>query len=105
MARGIDDIDTMIFKLRIHSFPKAGCGGGGNGDTTLLFLLHPVHGGGTIMHFTNFMRHTCVEQHALCSGGFACIYMCADAYVAIATDGSLTCHNNFLVLKAKKGGY
>jgi hypothetical protein len=57
------------------------------------------------MHLTNFMGHTGVEQHPLSGGGFTCVYMCADTYVAIATDGSLTCHNIFLVLKAKKGGY
>ena len=34
-------------------------------------------------------RHTGVEQHPLSGGGFTCVYMCADTYVAIATDGVL----------------
>jgi hypothetical protein len=57
------------------------------------------------MNLTDFMGHAGVEQHPLGSGGFAGIYVCADTDVSIATDWSLACHNIFLYLKAKKGGY
>jgi hypothetical protein len=57
------------------------------------------------MNLTDFMGHACVEQHPLGSGGFARIYVCADTDISIATDWSLACHNIFLYLKAKKGGY
>ena len=105
MARGVDNIDPVIFKLGVHSFPKAGSGGGGNGDTPLLFLLHPIHCGRAIVHLTNFVGHACIEQYPLCGGGFAGIYVCTDTNVAIATDGGFASHNIFLILEAKKGGY
>ena len=37
--------------------PEGGGSSRGNGDTTLLLLLHPVHGGGTVMYLTNLVRH------------------------------------------------
>src|SRR5687768_6253795 len=52
VARRIDDIDAMVWIVMIHPFPETCGGGGGNGNTALLFLFHPVHGSRTIMHFT-----------------------------------------------------
>jgi hypothetical protein len=101
----IDNINTVIIELRIHPFPKASGSGAGNGDTALLFLLHPIHGGGTIMYFTNFVGHASVKKNALGSGGLACIYVSTNADVSITTYGCLACHNIFLCLKTKKGGY
>jgi hypothetical protein len=57
------------------------------------------------MNLTDFMGHACVKQYPLCGGGFARIYVCADTDISIATDWGLACHNIFLYLKAKKGGY
>ena len=42
--------------------------GGGSGldrDATLLLLLHPVHGGGAVVHFTDLVALAGVEQDAL----------------------------------------
>ena len=39
------------------------------GDAAFLFLLHPVHGGSAIMHFTNLVADAGVEQHALSRRG------------------------------------
>ena len=85
----VDNIDAVIGELGIHTFPKAGGGCRGNSNAALLLLLHPVHGGSTIMYLTNFMRHTCIEQNTLCGRGFACIYMSTDADIAIPTDWGL----------------
>ena len=48
VAGGVDDVDAAVF-------PEAGGGSGGNGDATLLFLLHPVHGGLAFVRFANLM--------------------------------------------------
>ena len=52
---GVNQIDTVIF-------PEACCSSGSNGNTTFLFLLHPVHGSCTIVHFTDLMAFASVEK-------------------------------------------
>ena len=72
VAGGVDDVDPV-------SLPLAGSGSGGNGDTTLLLLLHPVHGGRTFMRLTQAVRTSRVEQDALGRGGFTGVDMSHDA--------------------------
>ena len=48
MARSIDDVDPMVA-------PKAGSGSRGNGDAPFLLLDHPVHGGRSFVHLTDFI--------------------------------------------------
>mmetsp|Transcript_132112 Transcript_132112/g.381949 ORF Transcript_132112/g.381949 Transcript_132112/m.381949 type:complete len:468 (-) Transcript_132112:328-1731(-) len=48
VARSVDDIDTVVL-------PRTGGGSGGDSDTTLLLLFHPVHCGATLVHFTDFV--------------------------------------------------
>src|SRR3546814_5607883 len=43
-----------------------------DGDTALLLLLHPVHGGCAIMHFANLVVDAGIEQDAFSRGGFPC---------------------------------
>ncbi len=75
VARRVDDID-------LHVPPFAGGGGGSNGDAALLFLLHPVHGGGTFMDFSDFVRPTCVIQNPLGGGRLTGIDVRSDADVS-----------------------
>jgi hypothetical protein len=49
----------------------AGGGGGRNGNPALLFLLHPVHGGSTLMNLPKPMGPAGIEQDAFARGGFA----------------------------------
>ena len=72
VAGGVDDVDPV-------SLPLAGGGSGGNGDTALLLLLHPVHGGRTFMRLTQTVRTSRVEQDALGRGGFTGVDMGHDA--------------------------
>src|SRR5690606_3647730 len=66
-------------------------------DAALLLLLHPVHGGGTVMHFTQLVADAGVEQDALGRGGLAGIDVGHDAEVAIAVDGSGAGHGDLSV--------
>ena len=75
MPRGVDDVDLVVV-------PEAGRCCGGDGDTALLFLSHPVHGGSAIVDFTDLVGDTRVKQNALCRGGLSRIDVSHDADVA-----------------------
>ena len=76
VARRINDIDAVVV-------PEAGRRSRGDRDTTLLLLLHPVHGGCAIMHFADFIRLTGVKKDALGGRGFTSVDMRHDPDVAI----------------------
>ena len=71
MARRINNIDLMVL-------PETSCRRRGNGDPPLLLLLHPVHGGITIVHFANLVAFARVIENALSRCGFTRIDMCDD---------------------------
>ena len=73
VAGGVNDVDAVLVKRVVHALPKASGGSRSDRDATLLLLLHPVHGGGTVVHFTDFVVHTGVIKNALCRGGFTSV--------------------------------
>ena len=75
VSRGVDDVDLVVI-------PEARGGGGGDGDTPLLLLLHPVHGGGAVVHLTDLVAHTGVVEDALGSRRLAGIDVRHDADIA-----------------------
>ncbi len=81
MTRGIDDVQTGLGELVLGALPVAGGSGGGDGDTTLLLLRHPVHGGGTLVGLADLVVHAGVVQNTLGSGGLARIDVGHDADV------------------------
>jgi hypothetical protein len=105
MAWRIDNINAMIIKLSIHTFPKARRCSRCNSNTSLLLLLHPIHCRGTIMYLTNFMRHAGIEKHSLSSSSLASINMSTDSYVSVSANGSFSRHYIFLLFKTQKGDY
>ena len=54
VAGGIDNVNPV-------AFPLAGRRSGGNGDTTLLLLGHPVHGRRTLVRFAHAVNASGVE--------------------------------------------
>ena len=90
---GVDDVDAVLGKAELHALPEAGRRSRRDRDAALLFLLHPVHRGGTIVHFTDLVVHTGVEQDALGGRGLAGVDVSRDADVAIALDGGLAGHD------------
>ncbi len=79
VPRGVNQVD-FIFVARI--LPESGGSGRGDGDTTLLFLLHPVHGSGTVVHLADFVGKAGVEQDTLRCGGLTGIDVSHDADIA-----------------------
>jgi hypothetical protein len=59
MAWGIDDIDSVVS-------PETGRGRGGDGDSSLLFLFHPIHGRGTLVHLSYPVGDSSVIENPLC---------------------------------------
>ena len=68
VARGVDDVQTVIL-------PEASRGGRGDGDASLLLLLHPVHRRGALVGLADFMVDASVVQNALCGGGLTGVNM------------------------------
>ncbi len=98
VAGGVDDIDAVHRVLLAHAGPETGRGGGGNGDAALLLLLHPVHHRGTIMHFTDFVTHTRIEQDTLGRRGLAGIDVRGNTDVTVALDGCGSGHGRILLV-------
>ena len=76
VAGGVDDVQALVV-------PEAGGGSGRDRDATLLLLLHPVHGGGTLVHFTDLVGLSGVVKDALGRGGLAGIDVGHDAEIPV----------------------
>ncbi|MNC30731.1 hypothetical protein D3C75_790200 [compost metagenome] len=96
MTGGIDDVDTIVVVLGARAFPEGGHGSGGDGDTTLLLLHHPVGGRCAIVHFTHLVAEAGVEQDPLGGGGLASIHVRTDTDVTVAIDWGSTGHGRVL---------
>ena len=75
VTRGVDDVDA-------GAVPETGGSGRGDGYATLLLLLHPVHGGGTLMGLTELVVDTGVEQNTFRSRGLAGVDMSHDTDIS-----------------------
>ena len=89
VARGIDDVDAVLDAV---PEPEAGGGGGRDGDAPLLLLLHPVHRGRALVHFTDLVVLAGVVEDALGGGRLPGIDVGHDADVAIPVERGLTSH-------------
>ena len=98
VARGVDDVDPVLF-------PEAGGSGGGDGDATLLLLLHPVHSGCAFVNLANLVRFARIEQDTLGCRGFTSVDMGHNANVSCHLKGYFSWHIVLLknyVLAVKK---
>src|SRR6185312_7474297 len=75
VAGSINNVDSDVA-------PLARSRGGGDGDTALLLLRHPVHGGSAFMHFTNLVSAAGVIENAFGSSSFTGIDVGHDADIA-----------------------
>ncbi|CDJ79006.1 Hypothetical protein SMB2099_4392 [Serratia marcescens SMB2099] len=82
----------MRFELLGHTRPEGSSRCRSDGNTTLLLLFHPVHGGSAVMNFTDFVVYTGVEQNTFGSGGFTGVDVSTDTDVAVACNGCCTSH-------------
>jgi hypothetical protein len=76
--------------------PEAGRRGRRDRDAALLLLLHPVHRGGAIVHFTDLVRLPRVVEDALRRRGLAGIDVRHDADVAVMLERCSTRHSEDL---------
>ena len=113
VARGVDDVDTMtvLFEqsrivLGLGVAPVAGGCSGSDGNTTFLFLLHPVHRSSAVMNFADLMVNTGVVQNALGGGGLACVDVGHDTDISGHLQGyvSRRCHGLNLLSKQINNG-
>jgi hypothetical protein len=66
VTRGVDDVDRVLV-------PLAGGRSGGDGDTPLLLLLHPVHDGSALVDLTDLVRDAGVEEDPLSRCRLTCV--------------------------------
>ena len=99
VAGGVNDVDAVLGQGLVHAFPEAGGGSGRDRDATLLLLLHPVHGGSTVVHFTNLVVHTGIEKHALGGRGLASVNVGRNTDIAVALNGGMASHDKSLVAR------
>ena len=98
MARSVDDVDTGLGELILGALPVAGGCRGGDGDTTLLLLLHPVHGGRALVGLANLVIDARIVQNALRRGGLSCINVGHDADISCVFQCNLSRHTVLLFL-------
>ena len=79
VSRGIDQVDLILVVLVV---PEGGRCGRGDGDTALLLLDHPVHGGATLVHLADLVGLTRVEKDSLGRGGLTGIDVRHDTDIA-----------------------
>ncbi len=92
------DVPGRVDDVDLHVLPGS-CGRGGrNRNAALLFLFHPVHGGGAFMHFTDLVRAPRVIQDAFRGCGFTGIDMSSDADISHPLEGYSACHGAGLPL-------
>ena len=94
MSGRIDDVDSVFIELTVHTAPKTSGRSGRNGDTALLLLLHPIHGGSTIVNLTNLVRNPGVKKNAFSSSGFTGINVGTNSDIAIAVNRGFASHVN-----------
>jgi len=99
VARRVDDVDAVLDPV---PGPETGRRGGRNGDAALLFLLHPVHGGGALVHLTDLVGHAGVIQDALGGRRLPGIDVGHDADIPIILERSGPCHG-LLISRARRG--
>ncbi len=80
MARSINDIDTVLQRAFtglgfFFQSPVAGCSCRCDGNTSLLLLLHPVHGSSAFMSITDLVVYASIIQNTLGQCGLTCIDM------------------------------
>ncbi|MNZ62489.1 hypothetical protein D3C78_806140 [compost metagenome] len=94
VAGGIDDVETVLVgELLGRALPEGRGRRRGDGDAAFLFLGHPVHGRGAIVHLAHLVVDPGVEQDALGGRGLAGIHVGDDTNVAVQLDGRCAGHD------------
>src|SRR6185295_12950251 len=71
VPRSIDDIEIILLSISCwltqysRKIPLAANSSRSDGNSSLLFLFHPVGSGSTFMHLPDFMDHTGITEDTL----------------------------------------
>src|SRR5690606_8010317 len=98
VAGGVDNVDAVFLVLLLGTLPEGGNGSGGNGDTALLLLSHPVSGTGTVMGLFLVMDHANVIQDHLRDCSLHRIDVLPIFYISVRLDRGCTSHDSLLSL-------
>mmetsp|Transcript_10350 Transcript_10350/g.18248 ORF Transcript_10350/g.18248 Transcript_10350/m.18248 type:complete len:493 (-) Transcript_10350:441-1919(-) len=90
VTRGINDVDLVLLRAAITGRPEASGSSRSNGDTTFLFLNHPIHRGATFVNLSNLVGLTSVVQDTLRGCRLTSINVGHDPDVAVKAQGSST---------------
>ena len=75
MSRSVDNINLVIFPITSSRSRS-------DGDAAFSLLLHPVHRGRTLMHFTDFVSDAGIKQNTLGGGCFSRVNVSDDSDVS-----------------------
>jgi uncharacterized damage-inducible protein DinB len=64
-----------VYQVDFMSAPFTGSNGRSNRDTALLFLFHPVHHRGAVVHFAHPVGAAGIEQDSFSQRGFPRVYV------------------------------
>src|SRR5690554_5365231 len=92
MSGRIDDVDA-------HTSPLSGCRSRGDRDSTLLLLLHPVHGGSAFMRFADFVDSSRIVKNPLCRRRLSSINMGHNADISRIFQRKFSGHSVYSSLK------
>ena len=76
------NVSGRVYDVDSVSFPETSGGSGGNCDTSLLLLLHPVHGGRAVMGFAKLVCLTGVIKDSFCGSRFAGVDVSHDTNIS-----------------------
>ena len=96
VTRGVDQIETVLDTGSFVIPEASGCSGG-NGDTTFLFLRHPVHRGSTFVGFPELVVFAGVVQDTFGKGGLAGVDVRHDTDIPVIGERG-TAAGSFLVV-------
>ena len=74
----------MLMRITV---PETGRRCRGDRDAALLLLLHPVHGGGAVMHFADLVRDTGVVENPLCCRRLSGVNVSHDSDISCIFEG------------------
>ena len=99
----VDDVDTMLQRacLRLGMIFQSPMASGScrcNCDTSLLLLLHPVHGSGTFVSITNFIIDTGIVKNTLGQCSFTSIDVSHDTDISGSLQRIFSSSQNFFLL-------
>ncbi len=92
------DMSGRINNVNLMVIPEAGRGSSGDRDTTLPFLIHPIHSGGAVMNFAHAMDLLGIKKDTFSCSCLTGINMSDDTDVSYPLQRGLFGHQTVLLV-------